>query len=70
MNCPAWNPSGLVLACVAALSLFSATPIFAQHQTGNLSVVVQDQAGNPISDVAVTLEGAKVQGFQLRDRTH
>jgi len=46
---------GLILLCV----LFLAAPLLAQHRTGNIYGVVQDEEGNPLPGVTVTLTGSK-----------
>ena len=68
MNTHARPMAGLVV-CLALVTglLVTAQSAFAQQKTGNLTFVVTDTDGEPVGDVAITLEGEKIQGFQLRE---
>jgi outer membrane receptor protein involved in Fe transport len=60
--------AGLALFFFVAAGLALAPPnADAQTKTGSLTFVVTDTDGEPMSDVAITLEGEKIAGFQLRE---
>ena len=59
--------SALTLLLAAAGLALGAGQALAQSQTGSLVLEIVDADGNAVPSVAVTLEGANLQGLQLRE---
>jgi hypothetical protein len=63
------NRSSLAILLLLGAALVVALPqqASAQSQTGSLVLEVVDADGNPMPDVAITLEGERLQGIQVRE---
>jgi outer membrane receptor protein involved in Fe transport len=57
----------LTSAVAGGLLLGTCSSALAQQKTGSITFVVTDVSEEPLADVAITLEGEKIPGFQLRE---